>query len=244
LHLAEVAAAERIDLSASLVKRIIVAGELGGSVPGMRERITSAWRGARVFDHHGMTEVGPVTFECPERPGVLHVIESSYIPEIIHPQTGAAAAAGETGELVLTNLGRIGSPLIRYRTGDLVKAAKDAICVCGRGDLALEGGILGRIDDMVVVRGVNVYPAAVEEIIRKVGGVAEYRVEVNTAPTLAELSVKIEPKSDAANPESVARAIEEALQAAFSLRVPVKVAPAGTLPRFELKAKRWVRVEL
>src|SRR6185436_19484283 len=158
-----------------------------------RDRIASVWPGARVFDHHGMTEIGPVTFECPERPGILHVIESSYIPEVINPGTGDAAGPGEAGELVLTSLGRLGSPLIRYRTGDLVKPASTEVCNCGRTDMALEGGVLGRVDDMVVVRGVNIYPAAVEEIIRKVGGVAEYRVEVITTPTLAELSIAVEP---------------------------------------------------
>jgi phenylacetate-CoA ligase len=94
----------------------------------------------------------------------------------------------------------------------------------------------------VVVRGVNVYPAAVEEIIRKVGGVSEYRVQVNTAPTLAEISIEIEPGSEAVNPQSVARALEDAMQVAFHLRVPVKAVPAGSLPRFELKAKRWVQM--
>ena len=104
--------------------------------------------------------------------GVLHVLEEAYLPEIIHPEPAVPVAAGEPGELVLTTLGRRGSPLIRYRTGDLVTAAESP-CSCGRLDLALEGGILGRADDMVVVRGVNVYPSAVEEILRSAGGVAE-----------------------------------------------------------------------
>src|ERR1700743_698009 len=101
------------------------------------------WHGARVFDHHGMTEVGPVTHECPARPGVLHVIESAYYAEVIDPVTGENLATGETGELVLTTLGRIGSPLLRYRTGDLVRAETHP-CVCGRSDISLVGGILGR----------------------------------------------------------------------------------------------------
>jgi phenylacetate-CoA ligase len=241
LHLAEVAAVGRIDLSASQLRTIIVAGEPGGSVPAVRDRIRSRWPGTRVVDHHGMTEVGPVTFECPVRPCVLHIIESGYIAEVIDPAAGTEVVMGSVGELVLTTLGRVGSPLIRYRTGDLVRPATHSVCECGRGDLALEGGILGRADDMVVVRGVNVYPAAVEEIIRKIGGVTEYRVDVNTAPTLVELSIVVEPSPDASNPQSVARAVEDAMQVAFNLRVPVKAVPPGVLPRFELKAKRWVR---
>ena len=133
-----------------------------------------------------MTEVGPVTYECPARPGVLHVLENSFIAEVIDPTTGAAVASGERGELVLTTLLRMGSPLLRYRTGDLVKPALLTVCECGRSELALEGGILGRTDDMVVIGGVNVYPAAVDEVVRTCGGVAEYQVEVTTAGALAE----------------------------------------------------------
>jgi phenylacetate-CoA ligase len=241
LHLAEVAAVERLDLSASPVKTLIVAGEPGGSIPATRARLEAAWPGARVFDHHGMTEVGPVTYECPVRPRVLHVLEGGYIAEIIDPATGAQLPPGETGELVLTNLGRLGSPLLRYRTGDLVKASLDTVCECGRSELALEGGILGRTDDMICVRGVNLYPGAVEEIIRGHGGVAEYQVRVNTAETLTQVALNIEPLPTVSDAAALARSLETALQTAFNLRVPVSLAPAGSLPRFEMKARRWVR---
>lgn len=120
-RLAEVAAEEKIDLRQSCVNTIIVAGEPGGSVPATRTRLSQLWNNARIFDHHGMTEVGPVTYECPQRPCVLHVLESAYYAEVIDPATAQPGAAGETGELILTTLGRTGSPLLRYRTGDLVK---------------------------------------------------------------------------------------------------------------------------
>lgn len=242
LHLAEVAAAEKIDLSASNVKTLIVAGEPGGSIPGTRARLESLWPGARVQDHHGMTEVGPVTYECPVRPRVLHVMESAYIAEIIDPATGEHVATGQPGELVLTTLGRLGSPLIRYRTGDLVRSALDTQCECGRSELALEGGILGRTDDMVCIRGVNVYPSAVEEILRAQGGVAEYRVQVSRHDALAEIAIQAEPDSSIADPAAFASRIEGALQTAFNLRIPVSAVPSGSLPRFEMKAKRWVQV--
>ena len=247
IHLAEVAAQEKISLATAKVKTIIVAGEPGGSIPATRQRLEQLWPGARVCDHHGMTETGPVTFECPARPGVLHVIESSYFAEIINPQTGQPAAPGETGELVLTNLGRTGSPLLRYRTGDLVQPdatnsqLETTPCACGRFDLTLEGGIRGRTDDMVVVRGVNVFPGAVEEIIRAAGGVAEFRVRVAQVRALAELSVEIEPEPDCADPCALARQLEGAFDNAFALRVPVTTVATGTLPRFEMKARRWVK---
>ncbi len=242
LRLAEVALDEKIELTAGQVKTIIVAGEPGGSVPAIRARLEQLWPGARVFDHHGMTEVGPVTYECPARPGVLHVIESAYLAEVIDPSTGQAAAPGTTGELILTTLGRTGSPLLRYHTGDLVKAALIAEpCPCGRCELALEGGILGRVDDMVVVRGVNIFPSALDEIIRQFGDIAEYQVQISVAEALAELSVTIESANQAEDPAKLAARLEKAFFSAFTLRVPVSVAKPGTLPRFEAKAKRWVK---
>src|SRR4030095_5089789 len=146
LRLAEVAATEGIDLGKAAVQKIIVAGEPGGSVADVRARIASAWHGAQLVDHYGMTEVGPTAFE--ERPGVLRILAESYFAEIVDPQTGGAVAAGTTGELVLTTLGRVASPAIRYRTGDLVKRVAEP------EGFALDGGVIGRVDDIVVVRGV------------------------------------------------------------------------------------------
>jgi phenylacetate-CoA ligase len=237
IRLAEVAAEEHIDLRASQVRTLIVAGEPGGSVPATRARISELWHGARVVDHHGMTEIGPVSYSCPRRPGVLHVIADSYIAEVIDPLTGQPLPRGVTGELVLTNLGRVGSPLIRYRTSDIVQAAVEDRCECGTRDLALNGGILGRTDDMLVVRGVNVYPSAVENILRGFESVGEYRVEVHNERTLPELSIQVE-----AVPDSVlTHQLEAALTNAFALRIPVSLLPPGSLPRFEMKAQRWVR---
>jgi phenylacetate-CoA ligase len=234
-----VAAGNGFDLKTSPVKTILVAGEPGGSIPATRQRITEGWGGARVVDHHGMTEVGPASFECPERPNVLHIIETAYIPEIIDPATGAHRNVGESGELVLTTLGRTGSPLIRYRTGDLVKSALDGICACGRSDLALEGGILGRTDEMVIVRGVNIYPGAIEEIMRQHSSISEYQVRLPDSPDLQQITIDVE-LSSGSDPGVVA-AIEAALQASLNLRIPVRLATPGSLPRFEMKASRWSR---
>jgi phenylacetate-CoA ligase len=232
LRLAEVAAEEHIDLSRSKVRLIMVAGEPGGSSAVMRSAIGKAWHGARVFDHHGMTEVGPVSLECPARAGVLHIIESSYIAEVINVTSGV-------GELVLTTLGRTGSPLLRYRTGDLVRPEYGP-CICGRHDLALPGGILGRTDDMLFVRGVNVFPSAIDDLLRAHGDIAEYRVEVDARPAMAEMTVLIEP---AGQVTGLAERVEAELRAALSLRVPVKLVPAGSLPRSEMKSRRWVKLQ-
>ena len=243
MRLAEVATTEKIETVSLGVRTIIVAGEPGGSIPATRAKLESLWPGARIFDHHGMTEVGPVTFECPKQPGVLHVIESAYYAEVIDPASGKPA---QSGELVLTTLGRIGSPLMRYRTGDLVKLGTwnselGTPCACGRHNLTLEGGILGRVDDMVIVRGVNVYPSAVEEIIRRFPGVSEYCVHVSGAAALVELRVELEPADLCRNVGELVLQVQRALETAFSLRVPVEAVPPGSLPRFEMKARRWVK---
>ena len=242
IRLAEVAAEEKIDLRAAKVRTILVSGEAGGSIAGTRNYIGKLWNGARVVDHHGMTEIGPVSYGCPKTQGVLHVIESGFIAEVIDPQSLRSLPPGATGELVLTNLGRVGSPLLRYRTGDVVERTASARCECGCSDLALSGGIRGRTDDMVVVRGVNVYPSAVEDILRAVGGVAEYRVEVRTSHALTELSVQVEPSLDPEDGSGLAHRLETALNQAFALRIPVTSVARGHLPRFEMKAQRWVRL--
>jgi phenylacetate-CoA ligase len=241
-HLGEVAREKRIDLTRSRVRLVIVAGEGGGSIPATRARIEQLWPGAVVFDHHGMTEVGPVTYQCPARPGSLHVLESAYLAEVIDPHSERPVSAGETGELVLTTLDRIGSPLLRYRTGDLVKPRRRSICICGRHELALDGGILGRSDDMVVVRGVNVYPSLVEEIVRSYPEVAEYRVQLDCRRAMPELSLEVETVANTPDLATLPPRMEQSFQAAVNLRVPVVLVPAGSLPRFEMKAQRWIKV--
>ena len=243
IRLAEVAREEKIATAALGVKTIVVAGEPGGSIPATRARLESLWPGARIFDHHGMTEVGPVTYECPAQPGVLHVIESAYFAEVIDPISNQPTA---NGELVLTNLHRLGSPLLRYRTGDLVKLAGWSVergvpCACGRHELALEGGILGRVDDMVIVRGVNVYPTAVEEILRGFREIAEYRVHVSHVQSLVELRLEIEPTPETSDVNGLLARVGKAFETSLALRVPAVAVPTGALPRFEMKAQRWVR---
>lgn len=247
LHLAEAAAREGLRLREGAVRLLMVAGEPGGSIPSTRARLQHLWAGARVFDHHGMTEVGAVTHECPAQPGVLHVMEAAYLAEVIEPVSGRPASEGQRGELVLTTLRRVGSPLLRYRTGDLVLPRHDpfrsevARCACGRSDLALEGGILGRVDDMVIVRGVNLFPSAVDEVLRRFAEVVEYQVLLTRPGGLIELTLEVETTPDTRDPAGLTQRIQTALQTAFSLRIPVTFVPPDTLPRHEMKARRWVR---
>lgn len=238
LRLLEVAAESRIDLASSSVRVLIVAGEPGGNIPATRACIERGW-GARVIDHHGLTEVGPVSFECWERPGGVHLNEDEYCCEVIEPGSAQPAEDGERGELVITNLGRAASPLIRYRTGDIVVRRKGK-CVCGRSFAWLEGGILARVDDMVNVRGVNIYPSAVEAVVRSFPDIAEYRASIRSSGSLKELSLEIELASGTSDGASAAERLRESLRASLGLTVPVTVVEAGLLPRFEMKARRLV----
>lgn len=230
LHLVEIARARGLDLRKSTVRTSVHAGEPGAGIPSVRARIEEGW-GARAFDHAGMTELGAYGYECAEQAG-LHVNESECIAEVIDSATGKPA---REGELVLTNLGRVGSPAIRYRTGDRVRLA-GAPCRCGRTFLRLEGGILGRLDDMLIVRGINVFPAAIEGVVRRFPAIDEFQIEVFRDGELDEIRVLVELE----DPSGVRR-VQEAFREAFGIRLQVAAVPLKSLPRFELKARRLVR---
>ncbi len=235
LHLGEAARAEGIDLAASPVRALVVAGEPGGGIAPTRQRIETAW-GARVFDHSGLTEVGPMAVECVANPMGLHVLEDSFLVEVIDPATAAPLPVGEVGEMVVTNLGRLGSPLIRYRTGDMVRVDPRP-CPCGSPYPRLDGGILGRGDDMIHLRGNNVYPSAIESLLRRFPEVAEYRIEIDRRAALSALRVEVEATSAGAD-EGLLTRLDQAFRDEFLFRAEVRLVPPGTLPRFEMKAKR------
>ena len=238
LRLAEAAREEGIDLPASSVRALILAGEPGGSIPATRGRIEAAW-GARVFDHTGMTEVGPMAVECVPSPGGLHVLETEFFIEVVDPATGGSVPAGEEGELVVTNLGRVGSPLLRYRTGDLV-CLDLAPCACGRTLARLLGGVRGRVDDMIVLRGNNVHPSALQTILHRFAEVAEYRVEVDRSGALPVLRIDVEAHS-AHDGAAVAGRVAQAVRDELLFRAEVRAVAPGSLPRFEHKAQRVAR---
>jgi phenylacetate-CoA ligase len=236
LRLAEVAREENFDLDEIPMRITVHAGEPGANVPATKRRIESAW-GAKCFDHGGASEVGAYSFECMLQPGATHAIESEFIVEVIDPESETPAMPGETGELVITNLGRIGYPIVRYRTGDLVQLNPHP-CDCGRSFVRFEGGVIGRADDMVIVRGVNVYPSAVENLIREFDEVDEFRVTVTERKQMADLGIEVE-FVDGTNASNATEAITKAFQNNLGLRPTVTAVPRDTLPRFELKAKRF-----
>lgn len=236
LRLAGLAEEEGIDLTEVPMRITVHAGEPGALIPAVKARIEEEW-GAKCYDHAGASEVGAFSFECQAQTGATHAIDTEFIVETVDPATGQPVPAGEEGELVITNLGRIGFPVIRYRTGDVVQI-DDAPCPCGRTFTRFAGGVIGRADDMIVVRGVNVFPAAVENLLRRHGAVDEFRVAVTRVREMAQLEIEIECRDDA-DAEATTRVVQAAFETNLGLRPQVTTVPRGTLPRFELKAQRF-----
>ena len=236
LRLAEVATAIGMDAAGDTAVRICVhGGEPGAGLPATRERIETAW-GAEVYDHAGATEVGAWSFECQARDG-LHLNEAEFICEVVDPETLAPA---EDGELVITGLGRTGMPVIRYRTGDRVGLQSEEVgCPCGRTFRKLVGGVIGRIDDALLIRGVVVYPSAIENVVRRFPEVGEFAVDVHRPLALDELEIRLEDLGAKTADHSLTDRVADAFHAELGLRARVTAVPRGSLPRFELKAKRF-----
>jgi len=243
LRMAQEADTLGIDLRGSKVSRVILSGEPAGSIPQTKALIEDQW-GAKAFDTAGMTEIGTImVFECEHQPGGTHIIEDHVIEEVINPETLAPAAYGEAGERVVTSFGRGSIPLLRYRTGDLVCKVPASRCTCGRGFDIYEGGILGRVDDMKIIRGTNVYPRAIEAIVREFTQVDEFQTVITREGVRDEITLRIELKAEASADlwDGLAQTLHTRLALAHEgLNFRVELARAGELPRFELKAKRTV----
>jgi phenylacetate-CoA ligase len=237
LRLAQTAAETGFNLARSTVKKLILAGEPGGSITAVRSRIEAAW-GARVFDHSGMTEIGSLSIECTHLHCQPHILETEFIAEVVSVDGSDPVPNGQTGELIITNLGRIGSPVIRYRTGDLVNKVGGQ-CPCGRNTERLDGGILGRIDDMIFIKGNNLYPSQIESIIREHQQVSEFQLVLSNRQGLTQLDLEIEIHPQAStSADSIAQTIAAKIRDRHHFQSKVHIRPYGQLPRYEMKAKR------
>ena len=180
-------------------------------------------------------------FECDHQPGGPHIIEDHFIEEVLDPDSGEPLPYGERGERVVTSFGRGFIPLVRYKTKDLVCKIPHTACSCGRTGDIYEGGILGRVDDMKLIRGTNVYPRAVEAVVREHGEVEEFQIIISRRDDVQdEITVKVELKPDQKDvwPRLQAQLGKDLADAHEGLRFNVELAAQGELPRFELKAKR------
>jgi phenylacetate-CoA ligase len=241
LRMAQVARELGIDLPSSRVDKLIVSGEPAGSIPAVKRMLEQQW-GAKCGDTAGMTEIGTIMiFECSHQPGGTHIIEDNFIEEVVHPETLEPVGYGGEGERIVTSFGRGFIPLLRYRTGDLVMKMPYHKCTCGRTWDWYDGGIRGRTDDMKLIRGTNVYPRAVEAIVREYAEIDEFQIVLWRKDNVQdEITVKIELVADAKRDihELMPELARDLAGAHEGLRFNVEAAAAGSLPRFELKAKR------
>jgi phenylacetate-CoA ligase len=231
LHLAKVATEKDLGAALGPVERIVCTGEPGASLPAVRARIEAAWD-ARCLDHAGASEVGSFAYPC-ATDGGIHLFEDEFICEVLDPASGAPVEEGEAGELVMTALARVGFPVVRFRTGDMVERSARR-CSAGHAGLWLPQGILGRTDDMVVIRGMNVFPSAIEEILRQSSGVGEFSITFYNDPhAMDEVKVEVE----LAQPRE-ARDIQDRLRHRLGLRVRIVPVKPGILPTYVGKARR------
>src|SRR5215218_7790078 len=232
LRLFEVAMEERLEHALEPLQRVICTGEPGASLPAVRLRIEEGFD-ARCYDHAGLTEAGPFGYPCSEGGG-MHVFDEEFLCEILDTEL-RPVTPGDRGELVLTPLRRTGFPVLRYRTGDVVVSANER-CPAGHDDRWLPGGIVGRSDDMVVIRGMNVYPSAIEEAVRQVSGPGEFRITFYSEPSgMDEIKLEVELSDGAAG-----RRLQDLMRQQLGLRVRVVPVAPGILPRQEGKARRVV----
>jgi phenylacetate-CoA ligase len=232
LRLAQRAQELGLGLASSDLRVTIHAGEPGASIPTTRAAIEAAYQ-ATSFDHTGMTELGPTGHSCSQRDGI-HLIETEFVFEVL--DDGGRPA--EEGELVATNLGRWGMPLFRYRTGDRVLASREP-CSCGSPFVKVVGGIRGRVDDMFTVRGVNLFPSQVEDIVRRHDGAGEFVLERRRVEQMDEVTLVVE----LADPGASTERLEADLRQALGVRLGCRPVPMGSLPRGELKSKRIVSLD-
>jgi phenylacetate-CoA ligase len=242
LSLGDTAKKMGMPLADSAIRIVVAAGEPGANVPATKAAIEELW-GAKCYDDIGSTEITNFGFECVAQKGT-HMIESMFYAECLDPDTLKPIEPGEVGELVISNLCTESMPLLRFRIKDLVRFNKET-CECGRTFLRLDGGILGRSDDMFQFAGVNIFPSAVENLIREVPEFSnEYQIVVPRMGSGKRLKIRVEPERAEIDNLQMQQAVKkfiETVKYRITITPEVEIAEIGELPRFELKAKRLIR---
>ena len=242
LYLAEIARNNNIDLGSSLIRKMVVAGEPGAGIPSTKNSLETQWN-VECFDDIGSTESSNFGYECIKHQGT-HVLEAMFLAEVLNTETLEPLADGEVGELVLTNLTCESMPLIRYRTMDLVRFNRES-CQCGRTNLRLDGGILGRADDMFHFAGVNIYPSQIQGLLHAVEQFSqEYQLVIPKMGSGKRLKIRVEPAHDQITSTRLKKATEnliESIKYRITVTPEVEVVEIGGLPRFEGKGRRIIR---
>jgi phenylacetate-CoA ligase len=229
-----------VDLSEAPVRHVICGGEPGANIPGTRQKIERLW-GAKAFDGYGSLEFQPTAWDCEAQSGP-HGFEDHVLYEVVDPETHEAVDEGEIGVLVLTHLDREAMPLIRWWTNDVVRFTTEP-CSCGRTHLRLPGGVQSRVDDMLIVKGINVFPSAVEDVIRTIPGVGEeFRIvvddDVYDRDTGNVQKLKLIVEQDDPDSETLGSRIEKEFRDRMSVSPEVELVAAGTFERSTTKTNR------
>ncbi|MEE8583900.1 MAG: AMP-binding protein [Acidobacteriota bacterium] len=238
LRLASSARQRGVRTSELTVRKLVCGAEPGGSIPATRRRLEQAW-GAEVFDHLGASEVGPWGYECSAHPGGVHICEGFFFMEFVHPQTFEPTRPGELSRLVVTSLEKYSQPVIRWDLKDLVRVSEQP-CPCGRSFRWVKGGILGRADDLIKIRGVLFSPRGVEDVVRTFEPVGEYRVVLSRRGEMDELTLRAETALCGSEGDPLKEELVTALKVKTQLRFGIELCPPGTFPRQEIKTRRLI----
>jgi phenylacetate-CoA ligase len=244
IALAEKANEQGFNITKDFKLRVIgVGAEPGGSIPNVRKRIEDLWK-VKVHDVGGQSEAQGWYHSCEEQIG-CHIIDDHFIIEFIDPDTKKSVGPGEKAVAVITHLERRSQGLIRWWSNDLTYYEED-LCPCGRTSFILPRGVIGRGDDMLKVKGVRIWPAGVEEVLRSMSNIGdEFQIvlddtNVMESGALSSLKLKVEPAEGVTDTKKVAEDVATNIKARLNIRPEVEIVPVGTLPRFEMKAKRIV----
>jgi phenylacetate-CoA ligase len=231
LRLLQAAVQRRVELADGPIRRVLVTGEAGGSIGSTRRRIEERFA-AHCQDVYALTEVGVAGWGCSAAGGIhldeTHLVCESFVPE---SEPARECRDGEVGELVISTRSAHGTPLAHFRTGDLVQLSRD-VCACGRTEVRAEGGVLGRLTERFVVRGVQMLPSTIEHVVLRHPAVTEYHLRTYNVRGVFQISVQIE-ADDAVASEGdrarVAAEVGEDLRRSLGLRVECDIAPPGSL---------------
>ncbi len=235
--LGETAKEAGINVADLAISKIFVAGEPGGSIPETRQSIEALWN-ADVYDYYGLSDIfGACAAMCIEKDG-LHWAEDHILVEVVNPETDEEVAEGERGEMILTSLKKEARPLIRFRTGDIVSYTTEK-CRCGRTHMRLDG-IHGRLDDMMIIKGVNVFPSDIETIVRNNTNLTgEYVCVITEEKHMAVLTVEVEKLDDYHGDESTLVVdIQNECKKIVGIKPRVSILPAKSISRATHKAQR------
>ena len=244
LHLAAIAPSMGVDLAKDCQIRLMVT-TAEPNPPELKQKLRKCW-GAAVYDRLGSTETGGIAFECPENPNLYHLQENYLIVEILD-EDDQLVHPGEDGELIITTLFRRSMPLVRFRTGDIVRRSRSEGCPCGRSFLSLQstqnGAIVRRMDDMRKVRGVLLSPSEIEKIVQEQPGIGEqYQAIIHTCDNSDEITLRVEPlpNTPPARSQKIKRELEKKFYQRLFLRFNIEVLEYGSLPRVADKAQKFV----